>query len=323
MPFQDIDETTLIDVPRPPSVAERWLRRVFIEDWGLKLLALTITLVLWLAVTDGNKPQTIRTAVQLNFVRPDNLSISNEPPKSVDVLLTGSRAKLNSINLLDRVATVDISDHRAGERILRLSPDRVHMELPAGVKIESFQPTTIPIRLEPRVESRLPIEVKLEGKPAEGYEVYETNPSPNTVSVRGPASLVDALKKAPTETVSIEGKKESFTVSSIAIDIPNQKIDVLDALVDVAIEIGEKRVEKTFIGLPVGSDTGARVRPPNVTVTVTGPASVLELLRPEDVKVIVDVTNGGVGTPRLAFPSSIGDRVKLVSIKPSELSIIR
>ena len=323
MPFQDIEETTLIDVPRPPSVVERWLRKVFIEDWGLKLLALTITLVLWLAVTDFNKPRTIRTAVQLNFIRPDNLNISNEPPKTVDVLLTGSRAKLNSLNQLDRVATLDISDQRAGERILRLSTDRVHMELPAGVKIESFQPTTIPIRLEPRVESRLPIEVKLEGKPAEGYEVYETNPSPNTVSVRGPASLVDALKKAPTETVSIEGKKESFTVLGVAIDIPDQKIDVLDALVDVAVEIGEKRIEKTFSGLPVRSDTGASVRPPSVTVTVAGPASLLEQLRPEDVKVIVDVTNGRAGAPRLAFPSSTRDRVKLVSIKPSEFSIIR
>lgn len=323
MPFQDIDETTLIDVPRPPNVVERALRKVFVEDWGLKLLALTITLVLWLAVTEGNKPRTIRTAVQLNFIRPDNLSISNEPPKSVDVLLTGSRAKLDSISLLDRVATVDMTDHRAGERILRLSVDRVHMELPEGVKIESFQPATIPLRLEPRVESRLPIEVKLEGKPAQGYEVYETNPSPNTVSVRGPASLVYALKKAPTETVSIEGKKESFTVSSVAVDIPDQKIDVLDTLVDVAIEIGEKRVEKIFSGLPVRSDNGARVRPANVTVTVAGPASTLEQLRPDDVKVIVDVTNGGPGAPHLALPSSIRDRVKLVSIKPSEFSIIR
>jgi hypothetical protein len=29
----------------------RWLRRIFIEDWSLKLLALAITLVLWFLVT--------------------------------------------------------------------------------------------------------------------------------------------------------------------------------------------------------------------------------------------------------------------------------
>lgn len=255
MPFQDIDETPPVDAHRPPSAAERWFRKILIEDWGLKLLALMITLALWVAVTDVNKPRPIRTTVQLNFIGTDNLSISNEPPKSVDVLLTGSRAKLNSINSLDLVATVDVSDNRAGERVVRLSPDRVHMELPPGVKIESFQPTTIPIRLEPRVERQLPIEVKLEGKPAEGYEIYDINPVPRTVRVRGPASRVDALQKAPTETISIEGKKESFTVPRVAIDIPDQKVDVLDPLVDIAIEIGEKRAEKSFGGLPTRSTT--------------------------------------------------------------------
>jgi hypothetical protein len=30
---------------------ERWLRRLFVEDWGLKLLALAITLVLWFVVS--------------------------------------------------------------------------------------------------------------------------------------------------------------------------------------------------------------------------------------------------------------------------------
>ncbi|HYV25663.1 MAG TPA: hypothetical protein VE969_10555 [Pyrinomonadaceae bacterium] len=29
----------------------RWLRRIFVEDWSLKLLALAITLVLWFLVT--------------------------------------------------------------------------------------------------------------------------------------------------------------------------------------------------------------------------------------------------------------------------------
>ena len=38
-------------VAEPLSFAERWLRRIFIEDWSLKLLALAITLVLWFLVS--------------------------------------------------------------------------------------------------------------------------------------------------------------------------------------------------------------------------------------------------------------------------------
>jgi hypothetical protein len=38
-------------LPEPSNAIERWLRRIFIEDWSLKLLALAITLVLWFLVS--------------------------------------------------------------------------------------------------------------------------------------------------------------------------------------------------------------------------------------------------------------------------------
>lgn len=323
MPFQDIDETALVDIHRPPSTAERWLRKIFVEDWGLKLLALMITLFLWITVTDDNKPITIRKTVPLNFVRPDNLIISNDPPKSVDVLLTGSKSNLDSVQLPDLVATVELSDNRPGDRVIRLSPDRIHMELPDGVKIDSFQPTTIPVRLEARVNRQVPIEVRLEGKPADGYEVFRTKAQPDMVTVRGPASSVDGLQKVPTETISVEGKKDSFTLQQVAVDIPDQKIDVMEPLVDVAVDIAEKGTEKSFTEVSAYSSNGIEVRPTKATITLSGPTSVIEQLRPGDVKVVVDPTNTGAGVPRLELPSSVKDRIKLVSIKPSKFTVIR
>ena len=157
MPYQDTEDIDVAAPKRPPSLLGRWLRRVFVDDWAIKLLALGITLVLWLAVSDLNKPRTIRVAVQLSFVRPTNLDISNEPPRTIDVELTGSRERLNDMRLLDLIATVDLSDHAAGERFVRLNNERVHMELPEGVRIVSFKPATIPIRLEPTLERQLPV----------------------------------------------------------------------------------------------------------------------------------------------------------------------
>ena len=215
MPYQDIEDIAVVEPARAPGFLVRWLRKLFVEDWGIKLLALGITLALWLAVSDLNKPRTIRTAVQLNFILPSNMDISNETPKTVEVELTGSRERLNSMKLLDLVATLDISDTQAGERVIRLLPDRVQMELPAGVKVDSFRPTTIPVRLEPNVERQLPVEIKLDGQPADGYEVVRASAQPDTVTVRGPASLVENLKQAPTETISIEGRNESFTANRV------------------------------------------------------------------------------------------------------------
>ena len=117
MPFQDIDEE-VAPIPRVPSAAERWLHKVFLEDWGLKLLALAITIVLWMAVTGQNKPTTLRVpGVQLTFLKPDGLELSNDPPQSIDVTLRGSRDKLDRIGPRDLLATVDVSDQKPGERI--------------------------------------------------------------------------------------------------------------------------------------------------------------------------------------------------------------
>src|SRR5678810_1462343 len=180
MPFQDIDEELTSEPKRAPSSIERLLRKLFVEDWSLKLLSLAIAIVLWLAVTGQNQPVTAHLNVQLNFIRPPSLEISNDPPRTVDVMLTGSRNKLDDLSSLDLVATVDISDQRPGERVLRLA-DKAQITLPQGIKVDGYQPSAIPIRLEEIVERQVEVEPKLEGKPADGFEVYGVSPSKGSV----------------------------------------------------------------------------------------------------------------------------------------------
>jgi YbbR domain-containing protein len=242
MPFQDIEETEATPIPRRPTPLERWVRKLFLENWSLKLLALAITVVLWLAVTGQNKPVTLRVSgVQLNFLRPEGMDISNDPPGRVEVILNGSPDKLDRIGPRDLVATVDLSDQKAGERIVRLSLDRVKMDLREDVKIQGFHPSTIPIRLEPIIEAPIDVEVKFEGKLPEGYEVVGVSVSPAKVRLRGPADRINALHKAMTETVWLDGKKETFNLSNVEINIPDPKIDILDPAVDIRVEVGEKK----------------------------------------------------------------------------------
>src|SRR5687767_1353207 len=243
MPFQDVDEVENPD-PRAPSRAAKLARKIFLEDWSLKLLSLTIALVLWLVVTGQNEPVTAHVNVQLNFIRPQMLEISNDPPRTVDVMLTGSRNKLDDLTALDLVATVDISDQRPGERVLRLA-DKAQISLPQGVKVDGYQPSAIPVRLEQIIERQIAIEPKLEGKPADGYEVYSVRPSKGSVLVRGPESRINALQKVVTESISLAGHKQTFTAPNLAINVPDNKVDLLDPVVSVEVEIRERAVERS------------------------------------------------------------------------------
>jgi len=242
MPYQDTEDTETALVPRVPTAPERLLRKLFLEDWGLKLLALAITVALWLGVTGQNKPVTLRVAgVQLNFLQPDGLEISNDPPGTVDVILTGSKDKLDRIGPRDLIANVDLSDQKAGERVIKLTLDRVKVDLQEDVKIQGFHPATVPIRLEPVVEVALDVEVKFEGKLPDGYEVIGVTVNPARIRLRGPIDRINALRKAITETVWLDDRRESFSISRVQINLADPKIDVLDPAVDIHVDVAEKR----------------------------------------------------------------------------------
>ena len=318
MPFQDVDEIDETIAPPPaPSRLDKLLRRVFIEDWSLKLLSLAIAVVLWLLVTGQNEPVTAHLNVQLNFIRPQALEISNDPPRTVDVMLTGSRNKLDDLTSLDLVATVDISEQRAGERVLRLA-DKAQIPLPQGVKVDGFQPSAIPVRLEPIIERQVVIEPKLEGKPADGFEVYSVHPNKGSVTLRGPESRVLALQKVTTESIWLGGRKESFTAPSVAIDVPDPKVDLVEPIVSVYIEIGERRIEKTFSGVATISADGGRVQPASVSATLLGPASIVESLKTEELKVVFDGTN-----TRLELPQALNGQVSLKSLQPGKFTLVK
>lgn len=263
------------------------------------------------------------TGVQLSFVHADDLEISNDPPGRIDVTLTGSSDKLEQINPLELVATVLVPDHKTGDRVVRLSRDRVKLNLPEdlqqSVQIEGFQPATVSVRLEPRVERQVDVDVKLEDKVAEGYEVYSVSSNPAKVTVRGPASHLSTIEKAPTESISLDGRKGSFDLAQTSIDISDQKVDVMDAVVAVHVEIGERSVEKVFNDVRVQSTSGAEARPRMANVALSGPPSAFAQLRSEDIKLIVDTSVGS--SPRLELPPGIQDKVKLRWIKPPVFSV--
>ncbi len=316
-------------------VTQRWVREFLTQDWTLKLLALAITLGLWFAVTGQRAPTTVRLrGVQLAFLRPADMEISNDPRDEVEVTLSGSRRALDSLNVRNLIVNVDISNMRPGERVVQLTPERggvVSMELPDGVQIEKIEPSTVPVRLE-RLSAQLrEVRVQFDGQPAEGYEVRAVEITPRHVNVRGPQSHVEALQAASTETISLDGRRETFIEQQIAIDIQDQKIVALDPIVSVRVIIEEQRVERTFANVVVrppdandnSGDGNTRVEPPRASVTVRAPRSIAERLRAEDLTIMLAPHDDGSFQPRLIVAPDYAGQVELINTRPTQFSIVR
>jgi len=74
------------------------------------------------------------------------------------------------------------------------------------------------------VERELPVEARIDGRPAATFEVKEVIVTPPRVRVTGAASHVNALGRVPTDPISLEGRSESFDAPHTAIHLADPKV---------------------------------------------------------------------------------------------------
>jgi YbbR domain-containing protein len=306
------------------SAAREWLRAFFLEDWTLKVMAFVITLGLWYAVTTQRAPASMRLrAVQLDFILPQNVQIGNDPVEEVDVTLEGSQGKLADLSARNLVARANVSDLKPGDRVARLSDKNVEMDLPEGIRITEVTPRSVTLHLEPVVEREVPAEVRFEGQLPEGFKATAVEVTPERVRLSGPESHVQSIEKVFTETISLAGQRDTIMLPQVAVDVPDHKVTPLDPTVSVRVEIAEEQSERRFTNVPVHAAAGGTVSPSTAAVTLRGPRSVVEGLRPEDVRLVIDTNPDGSTSPRLSLPPTANGRVELVSTSPPEFNVNR
>ena len=76
---------------------------------------------------------------------------------------------------------------------------------------------------------------------------------------------------------------------NLAIDVPDTKVDLLDPVVNVQVDIAERAVERTFKGVRFANVVSGES--PTMNVTVSGPPGILDKLRPEDLQ--IELAPGG------------------------------
>lgn len=281
--------------------AKHVIRKIFLEDWGLKLLALVITLGLWFGVTGLSTPTTKRFTVPLNPSISNNAEITNTLMPEVDIVVSGDKRKIDQINKNELSATLDLTDAAPGERVVSLTPENVYVALPQGIKLIEVQPSRIPVKLEAVEEKEVEVKVQTKGNPADGYEVYSTSALPPKIRVRGPASFTKKLDFVETDKIDLSGKKDEFTAKQIPVSVANPNAAVLDTVVDVYFRIGEKRIERQF-SLPVSGSLGK-----TASFTIYGPRTLLSKARVDAFK--VEASNDG--TPQVVVPAELQDLVEV------------
>ena len=301
------------------ALIRRLLRRVFIEDWLIKLVALMITLALWLGVSGLRAPITTRlNNIVLQPRISNSLEIINSPVTEVALVVTGDRRKIDQIKPENLIVSLDLTSVLPGDRIVQLTPENVNVELPTGVRLDEIQPNKIAVQLETVTEREIPVKAEIEGSTSENVEIYGETIVPPRVRVRGPSSYIKSLEFVPTEPINLENRNSDFAERQVPLNLSNPKATVLDAAVDVFFRIGEKRVERLFI-VPVNVNSETESANPNAgkkaTVLLFAARSILENLRVENLRVEIIKNEAGEESPQLILPVELQGKIEIRNLK--------
>jgi len=223
------------------------------------------------------------------------------------------------------VARIDITGATAEVvRAVPLEPqDRLGV-LVRGVSLEPpIATVSVPIR-RAEVGRLVPVEARLSGDPAPGYNVEEVVTEPAMVVVSGPEEVVAALASLQTEPVDIAGAQDDVT-ATVNLRLPPGVSVRGSAQVKVTVRIAPAPAQATFGVAPTAHglayDLVVEGLPPLVQVTLSGPLPVLRALTPQQIVARVEVAGLGPGTYKLPVVVTPPEGTTLVSVRPAEVEV--
>ena len=125
----------------------RLVRRVFLHNWGLKLIALGISFFLWATYTAEPFAQ-VGYNVPVAFVNvPDGLAVGGAPPNLVRVVLRGRSGLLRRLTPADLTLDIDLATAASGDVPIHISSRMVGV--PYGTEVVRLAPAEFHIALVP------------------------------------------------------------------------------------------------------------------------------------------------------------------------------
>ena len=147
-----------------------------------------------------------------------------------------------------------------------------------------------------RVGRTVNIVPNIQGTPATGFRVGNTQVSPPSVTVNGPPDVLAQLVVISTAPIDVSGKSESFSVYNVALVLPVglQVLDRNTVNVEIQIDAEQQRQQVgVFRVIPLNIAPGLRIvgslSPAEIAVTVSGPLASIRQLSASDVQVQLDL----------------------------------
>jgi len=206
------------------------------------------------------------------------------------ITLRGAKSRLARVDqVVVRVAlNGETEDIEKTLKPLALDVDRKQID---GLE---FDPAEVKVKL-PIIQAEdaktVGVKVSTSGAPADGFFVGTITVKPSTVTAEGSSKSLKKITSLATKNISLDGASETIK-RTIDLDLPDN-VNAEPSSVQVTIEIKAGSASKDFSLPPkiinIKAGLGSTVTPPNLQVTLTGPANLIKPLDAASLTLKVDV----------------------------------
>lgn len=285
-----------------------------------KVVSIAIALLLW-GIVLGSRNVEVTKEIPVEVITPNEMVAANDVPDRISFRLSGPKAFLRAI--LDRredPIRVNLTGAKPGVITYRFFSDNIH--LPIGVKVQSINPSSIIIKLEPVRRRDVPVKPVLRGVPPDGYRVAKVQVKPEVVRIKGAESKVDGITEIPTVPLDVHELKQPLEREA-PLDLSrfNVQIDGPLPRVLINVEAASANYRIKNVDVRVLSPLKARIQEKTVTVLVRADAQDLSQLDRSKVFAVVDLTGKPKGKYREPVRVTLPEEIGLVRVVPEKINV--
>ena len=266
--------------------------RAITDDWGLKLLALGMSVALFSLVHgDVDAQRSIYVDVVALLPPPESgKMLVSEVPAQVKVTLRGSRSKLSGLSRDDlSPLQLDLRSATNGPFYI----DASVLDVGSGIRVTELNPSAFSLTWAATAEKRVAVQVQLDGAPHKGTQVGTVEVVPPYVTLRGPEGVLQTLSTLSTEPVSLTGLIAGRHTRRVPLQPLPQHVTVLEeSSVEAVVPVVPVVAERTLRRLEVATvgETVVTVRPEVVSMRLRGPEEALDEIDPRAIVPYIDAS---------------------------------
>lgn len=129
----------------------RVLKESLLENASYKLVALFISLILWLSIL-GRRDFVVTKDVDVDFIVAKGYSVVGQSTDKVRMKLSGGQPLLKNFKDRPQATTVDLSDKKSGLYDIEMTPSK--FDVPNGIKILGIRPNAIRVEIIENQETK-------------------------------------------------------------------------------------------------------------------------------------------------------------------------